>query len=105
MPLRATAARSQAIASRRRSEIRPEKFRHSWIDLQLVLELGDLVPLVFETNELDRPPEVAQLFDHLLGLANRHARIVRPVDHQQRRPDLVDVIDWRYINEKVAVLF
>ena len=40
------------------------------------------MPLVLQTNELNRAPERPEPLNHLFGFANRHSRIVGAVDHQ-----------------------
>ena len=39
----------------------------------------------------------------LLGLAQRHPGVVRPVDEEERRPDPVDVRDRRRLDEEVEI--
>lgn len=60
---------------------------------QLVLELDDAVPLVVEHQKADGGTPRLERLHQLLGLAQRHARVVCPVDHHQRSRDPVHVVD------------
>src|SRR5437763_3775944 len=53
-----------------------QKLRDTRVHRQLVRQLRNLVPFVWQSNELHCATQLAQSRHHLLRLANRHARVV-----------------------------
>src|SRR5512140_711800 len=68
-----------------------------------VREPDQPVPLVLEPQVLDDATSPPDPLDDLLGLADWHPRVVRAVDHHQRRADPIDLVDRRDLREEVAV--
>jgi hypothetical protein len=60
-----------------------------------VAPLAHAVAFVGKAHELDRPAQLAQLGDHVVGVLAQHAHVVAAMDHQQRRGDAVDLRDGR----------
>src|SRR4051794_34423268 len=52
-----------------------------------VRQPDEAVPLIFVADVLDRPTQRLQRLDDLLGFADRHARVVRAMEDEQRRDD------------------
>ena len=63
--------------------MRVQEAHHGRVGDELVLELDDAVALVVEDEQPDRDAARCEHRGELLRLAQRHARIVRAVDHQQ----------------------
>src|SRR3954447_5397709 len=61
------------------------------------------MPLVVVDEELARDAASLELGVELLGLRERHPRVVGPVDDDQGRADLVDAADRRHLLEELAV--
>src|ERR1700728_4236280 len=66
--------------------------------------LGQPVPLVAVDEQLALLAPGGQRGVDLLGLAQRHPRVVGPVDDEQRRPDLVDPGQRRGLVQELAVV-
>ena len=86
-------------------QVAPEKIDGQRVRDQFVLELRDLVALVFEAQKFHRAAQCLQAAHHLLRLADRHPRVVSAVDDQQRRADPFDVLDRGQLLEKLSVAF
>src|SRR5215216_3444219 len=75
----------------------------AWIRVQLVPELLEPVALVLVDEQLTADAPLGQRAVDLFGLAERHARIVGAVDHEERRADPFHVRQRRRLEQEVPV--
>jgi len=74
------------------------------IGLDAICELREAVAFVVEDQFPDGHAVVTDLLDDLFGFVDWNARVVFAVKNEQRRFDLLDVVDRRDFLEKVAIL-
>ena len=77
--------------------------RNTRIAVEAVRQAGDAMAFVLVAQVLDRRVAGAQRLHDLLGLADRHARVVGAVDHHQRAGDALDLADRRDRLEERAI--
>src|SRR3978361_264288 len=78
-----------------KAEVPFEEARDLGVAVEPVREPGDAVSLILVAKIGDLAPALAQRLHHLLGLADRHPRVVGAVHDQQRAADAVDLVDGR----------
>src|SRR5579883_3637782 len=66
---------------------------------------GVLMPFILEAQILDGHAPAAQRLDDLLGLADRHARIVGAMRDKERRGNAIYLMNGRDFLQKGAVMF
>ncbi len=81
-----------------------QKTHDRWIRHQAIDAFDQPVALIFEAQIFDGHLALAQGGHDLLGLANRHAGIVRTVYHEKRRDNLVHMPDGRALFQKLAII-
>src|SRR5260370_27673144 len=75
------------------------------ISHQPVRPFHQSMPLVPEAHVFYRDVALTQGCYNLLSLANGYARVVRAVNDEKRRGDVVDVVDGRNALQKLVVVF
>src|SRR3978361_1952454 len=78
-----------------KAEVPLEEARDLRVAVEPVAQPGDAVSFILVAKIGDLAPALAQRLHHLLGLADRHPRVVGAVHDQQRAADAVDLVDGR----------
>lgn len=67
-----------------------------------ILVLGEAVPLILVDVVADIDTSGTEVLHDLVALTLGHTRVVRPLNHEQRRPNLVGVGDGRPREQELA---
>ena len=78
-----------------RSDVFVEKFDDVRVRLDPIVEFREAVPFVLENERPYGDARVTRSRGDLFGFTDRNPRIVRAVDHEQRRVDSIDRVDRR----------
>src|SRR5215211_5024518 len=85
-------------------EVSVEEVGHLGVGIEAVLEFSQAVPLVLVEKVLDRTAVLLHALHDLLCLSDRHPGVVLAVDHHERGPYSVRLVDGAYGLEEVAVV-
>src|SRR5262249_40782014 len=81
-----------------------KKSRHFGIRVEAILELGQAVAFIGVAKKFHRYFAFAEGRDNLLGLANRHPRVVGSMNYHHGALNFVHVMNGTYFLEKRPVL-